>query len=153
MTQKGYHCAYDVHYHIVFPVKYRKALLDDKVEGELKESSKKIGERYEVDMEHIGCDNGHIHLLTSFHPKYSIGDFVRLYKSITARQLLLKFPEIKKDLLGGEFWTDVYYVATVGERGNWSVVEIYQESRETRCFNLAIVVNCRQLWHETGNTM
>ena len=76
-------------------------------------------------MEQIGCDADHIHLLTSFHPKYAIGDFVRLYKSITARQIFLKFPEVKKDLWGGEFWTDGYYVATVGERGSWSVVERY----------------------------
>jgi len=26
-VQKGYHCAWQIHYHIVFPVKYRKALL------------------------------------------------------------------------------------------------------------------------------
>ena len=56
--------------------------------------------------------------LLHFNPKIiSIGQFVRLYKSITARQIFLKFPELKKDLWGGEFWTDGYYVATVGERG------------------------------------
>lgn len=125
MTQKGYHCAYDTHYHIVFPVKYRKALLSDGVTKALKEISKGLEERYELDIDQIGCDGDHVHILTSFHPKYSVGQFVRLYKSITARQVFLKFPEIKKDLWGGEFWTDGYYVATVGERGNWSVVENY----------------------------
>ena len=80
-------------------------------------------------MEQIGCDKDHIHILTSFHPKYSIGDFVRLFKSITAKQVFLKFPEVKKDLWGGEFWTDGYYAATVGERGNWSVVERYVKSQ------------------------
>ena len=28
-------------------------------------------------------------------------------------------------LWGGEFWSDGYYVGTVGERGNWSIVEKY----------------------------
>jgi len=28
-------------------------------------------------------------------------------------------------LWGGEFWTDGYYVGTVGERGNWNAVEAY----------------------------
>jgi len=28
---KGYHCAYQLHYHIVFPVKYRKALLSKEI--------------------------------------------------------------------------------------------------------------------------
>ena len=129
MPHKGYHCAYDTHYHIVFPVKYRKALLSDHVTTEIKEISKKLAERYELDINQIGCDGNHIHILTTFHPKYSIGQFVRLFKSITAKQVFLKFPELKKELWGGEFWTDGYYAATVGERGNWSVVEQYVKNQ------------------------
>lgn len=30
-VRKGAHCAWGIHYHIVVPVKYRKALLDDEV--------------------------------------------------------------------------------------------------------------------------
>ena len=30
-VQKGYHCAWQIHYQLVFPVKYRKALLDEMV--------------------------------------------------------------------------------------------------------------------------
>lgn len=36
---------------------------------------------------------------------------------------------MKKELWGGEFWSDGYYVATVGERGNWSVVEQYVKNQ------------------------
>lgn len=125
MTQKGWHCAYDTHYHIVFPVKYRKALLSDSVSKLLKEIGKELALRYELDIEEIGTDGDHIHILVSFHPKYAIGDFVRLYKSITAKQLFLKFPDIKKELWGGEFWSDGYYVATVGEKANWNSVKNY----------------------------
>ena len=28
-VRKGTHCAWQLHYHIVFPVKYRKTLLDE----------------------------------------------------------------------------------------------------------------------------
>jgi putative transposase len=129
MTQKGYHCAYDTHYHIVFPVKYRKALLTHGIEETIKEISKSLEERYALEMESVGCDGDHIHLLVSFHPKYSIGAFVRLFKSVTAKRIFLKFPEVKKDLWGGEFWTDGYYAATVSERGNWSVVEKYVKNQ------------------------
>ena len=125
MPHKGYHYTYDTHYHIVFPVKYRKALLSDSIGQEIKEISKQLEQRYELEIEQIGCDADHIHLLASFHPKYAIGDFVRLFKSITAKQLFLKFPDVKKDLWGGEFWSDGYYVATVGEKGNWKIVEQY----------------------------
>ena len=129
MTQKGHHCAYDTHYHIVFPVKYRRALLSDEVSKHIKEISKELEQRYELDIDQIGTDGDHVHILVSFHPKYSIGQFVRLYKSITAKQIFLKFPEVKKSLWGGEFWTDSYCVATVGKRGNWSIVEQYVKNQ------------------------
>ena len=98
MPQKGYHCAYDTHYHIVFPVKCRKELLSDLVSKTIKEISKELEQRYDLEIEQVGCDTDHIHILASFHPKYAIGDFIRLYKSITAKRLFLKFPELKKDL-------------------------------------------------------
>jgi len=33
--QHGWHCVYDLHYHLVFAVKYRRALLDPAVVAEL----------------------------------------------------------------------------------------------------------------------
>lgn len=126
---RSFHCAYSTHYHIVFPVKYRKALLISKVECRLKAVCEEIGERYEIDFEEIGCDKDHIHILCSFHPKYSIGEIVRKIKSITARELFKSFPDLKKNLWGGEFWSDGYYVGTVGEGGNWKVVERYVKNQ------------------------
>jgi len=42
---KGCHCAYQLHYHIVFPAKYRKALLSDEVVIAIKEILLGIEER------------------------------------------------------------------------------------------------------------
>ncbi len=125
ILKKANHCVYQTHYHIVFPVKYRKALLDEKIVMAIKKISSEISERYEVDFEQMGCDRNHIHLLCSFHPKYSIGEMVRKFKSIVARELFRRYPELKKELWGGEFWLDGYYAATVGEGGNWGVVIQY----------------------------
>lgn len=125
MIQKGWHCAYDAHYHIVFPVKYRKALLDENVTVKIKQIAMDIQERYDIVMEQIGCDLDHIHLLCSFHPKYGGGRVVQIFKSITAKEIFKTFPELRKELWGGEFWSDGYYLATIGTRGDWSVVEKY----------------------------
>jgi REP-associated tyrosine transposase len=128
-VRKGYHCAYEIHYHIVFPVKYRKALLSVEIESALVRISHEIQDRYEIIFDQMGCDLDHIHLLCSAHPKYSPGDIVRIYKSLTARQLFRDFPSLKKELWGGEFWTDGYYVATVGERNNWDTVAKYVQNQ------------------------
>ena len=113
----------------MFPVKYRKALLSIDVEKKIKLIAEEISERYEIYFEKIGCDSDHIHILCSFHPKYSIGETVRKFKSIIARELFREFPLLRKELWGGEFWSDGYYAATVGEGGNWKVVERYVENQ------------------------
>ena len=124
-TFKGHHCVYDIHYHIVFPVKYRKALLNNAITKQIKDIAIEIGERYEIRYEQIGCDGDHIHLLCGTHPKYAPGAIVRIFKSITAKQLFKTHPELKKELWGGEFWSDGYFIASVGTGGNWSIVERY----------------------------
>ncbi len=88
-----------------------------------------LEERYDLNFEQFGDDKDHIHLLMSFHPKYNIGQVVRIFKSITARQLFTEHPALKKELWGGEFWTDGYYAATVGTGGNWAVVEQYVKNQ------------------------
>jgi len=128
-VRKGYHCAWQIHYHIVFPVKYRKALLDGEVAVIIQETSREIEERYEIEMEAIGMDKDHIHILCGAHPKMSPGKIVQIFKSITAREIFRRKPAIKKQLWGGEFWTDGYYVATVGERANWNTVERYVQKQ------------------------
>ena len=128
-VRKGYHCAWQIHYHMVFPVKYRKALIDEDVTTIVEETSSGISERYAIEMEAIGCDQDHIHLLCSAHPKMAPGRIVQIFKSITAREIFRRKPSVKRALWGGEFWTDGYYVATVGERANWETVERYVQKQ------------------------
>jgi putative transposase len=126
---KSNHCAYDTHYHLVFPVKYRKALLDPAAVASVARTLHEIELRYDLVIEQAGDDKNHIHLLVSFHPKYGIGEIVRKLKSITARELFKDLPQLRKDLWGGEFWTDGYYAATIGTGANWSVVEHYVKNQ------------------------
>ena len=128
-VNKGYHCAWQIHYHVVFPVKYRKAFLDHEVVRIIRQTAVGIEQRYAIDVEAMGMDRDHIHLLCGAHPKVSPGQIAWIFKSITAREVFRAKPEVKKELRGGEFWTDGYYVATVGERGDWKTVERYIEKQ------------------------
>ncbi len=124
-VKKASHCAWQIHYHIVFPVKYRKVMLDAAVTQIIQETATSIAERYPIEMEAIGMDKNHVHLLCSAHPKVAPGRIVQVFKSITAKELFRRHPVVKRELWGGEFWSDGYYVATVGERANWRAVERY----------------------------
>jgi putative transposase len=84
-------------------VKYRKALLDNEVTKIIIEIAEVITERYAIEMEAIGTDRDHIQLLCSAHPKVAPGRIVQIFKSITAREIFLRKPALKKELWGGEF--------------------------------------------------
>jgi putative transposase len=125
MLKRWYHHVYDVHYHIVFPVKYRRSLLRWEVVESLKILLKWIEERYDIEIEQSGMDDNHIHILCSFPPTRSVWEVVWIIKSITARSLFKQYKDLKEELWWWEFWTDWYYVSTVWQRWNWEVVEKY----------------------------
>ena len=120
-----YHNISECYYHIQLTVKYRKSLLNNKVEQVITESFKGFKERYAIEISHVGFDENHIHLLIRFLPKYSGGQVIKIIKSISARHVFKQVPEIKKELWGGEFWTDGYYIATISGRGSRSTIENY----------------------------
>ena len=106
--------------------------MSEKTEEIILEIAKGIKERYAIEVSHVGFDKNHVHILCRFLPKYSGGQVIRLIKSITSREVFKRVPEIKKELWGGEFWTDGYYFATVSGRGDRGVIEKYieQQGRE-----------------------
>ena len=130
--KKGHHCAYDTHYHLVFTVKYRRALLTPALVDEMVRVGREIEQRYEIEIECFGADKNHVHLLCSAHPKVSPGQIARIYKSIWSiwvRELFKTFPQLKKELWGGQFWSDGYYVANCAERGNWTALVRYVKNQ------------------------
>jgi putative transposase len=124
-VRRGHHCAYDIHYHFVFTVKYRRALLVPAVVEQIVYLSGEIEARYAFDIECLGADRDHIHLLCSAHPKMAPGEIVRIYKSNLARQLFRALPQLRQELWGGEFWSDGYFVATAAVHGDWNTLVRY----------------------------
>ncbi|MGO9951684.1 MAG: IS200/IS605 family transposase [Dissulfurispiraceae bacterium] len=86
---------------------------------------REICDEYEFEIEEMEVGEDHVHILISFHPKYSIGQVVRTLKSISARELFREFPRIKKRLWSGQLWEDGYFARTVGDRMTRQIVEKY----------------------------
>ena len=74
--------------------------MDEEVKKIIIETAIGIGERHAIEMEAIGCDKDHIHVLCSAHPKIAPGTIVRIFKSITAREIFRRKPLVKKRALG-----------------------------------------------------
>jgi putative transposase len=62
---------------------------------------------------------------------YSPTKIVTTTKSIIAREILTKHPEVKKKLWGGEFWTDGHIISTVSKHGNECVMTNHVKSQGT----------------------
>ena len=126
LVQHACHKVYCIKYHFSFCVKYRKDMfLEDKYIIYFKDVLLEISKRYNFVFETIGIDEDHVHLLVQAAPRYSPSRIFQIIKSITARELFKKYPIIKKDLWGGEFWSDSGYVGTVGEGINADIIRKY----------------------------
>jgi putative transposase len=116
-------------YHLVLPAKYRRAVFDEHVDEVLKEVSLAIEARYQVKFLEIGTDKDHVHFLVQSVPTYSVTRIVTLIKSLTAREVFKRCPQVKKQLWGGEFWTDGYFASTVGKHGNEDTIGSYVKNQ------------------------
>lgn len=124
--RRSEHNVSQLHYHFVTPVKYRKAIFGrpDR-EQSLHAICCEIEERYEIEFEQVGIDSNHVHYLVSAAPKFSPSALIRVIKSLTAKELFKRHPDLKKELWGGALWTEGFYVASVGEGGSRDVIRAY----------------------------
>ncbi|MCF6294232.1 MAG: IS200/IS605 family transposase [Flavobacteriaceae bacterium] len=112
-------------YHLVFPFKYRKSVINDEIGEGLKQICLEISKRYEVHFIEIGYESNHVHFLVQSVPNYSVSKMTTMLKSITSKQLFKMYPEIKAKLWGGKFWTSGFYANTVGQYSNEEVIKAY----------------------------
>ena len=54
---------------------------------------------------------------------------IRIVKSITAKEIFRRHPEVKQKLWGGEFWSKGFYVNTVGKHGDETTIQAYVKSQ------------------------
>ena len=81
-------CVYNINYHVVWSVKYRRKILTPEVETFLKELVQTIAEEkgFTVHLFETG-EADHIHCFVSAPPKLSVTDIVKYLKGITGRKL------------------------------------------------------------------
>ena len=116
-------------YHLVFPAKYRRAVFDAEVDEILKEICLEIEARYQVKFLEIGTDKDHVHFLVQSVPTYSVTKIVTMIKSLSAREIRKRCPQVRRQLWGGEFWTDGYFASTVGKHGDENMIGNYVKNQ------------------------
>ena len=121
------HAVYDLKYHLVWIPKYRKNILDKEVSDYLKAIFNKIADEYGFRIDTMEVMEDHVHIFVEVPPRYSPARVVQVMKSISAREVFSKFPELRKHLWAGELWNDGYFVRSVGDKVTADIIRRYIE--------------------------
>ena len=111
---RGY--VYSMQYHIVWCTKYRRSVLVDDVETDIKSYIVEICNRFSVRIIAMETMPDYIHMLIDCSPQVFVPNLVKVLKGTSARKLYLANPGIKKKLWGGHIWNPSYFVCTVSDR-------------------------------------
>jgi putative transposase len=134
--RRAAHAAYDTAYHLVWSPKYRKHILADELAARVEQMFKEIADAYDITIDEMEISPDHVHIFCSFPPRYSIARVVSMFKSLSARAIFREFPQVKRQLWGGEFWEDGYFARTVGDHVTAEVIRKYiqrhQEAQDTQ---------------------
>ena len=131
-VDKGAHSVYSLYYHFIQVVKYRrKVFVNGAIVNFLKTKTREIAETFDVDILEIECDKDHFHMLFKSTPLLNIPQFVNAIKTITSREIQRNFPDVKKELWKGKFWSPSYFIATSGQV-TLDVLKRYVDSQEVK---------------------
>ena len=119
------HVVHDTRYHPVWMPKYHKWILREEIRDAARELFEEILGARDCEIEEMEIASDHVHIFTSMPPRYSIGQMVRVLKAASAKGIFRRFPEVKRELWGGEFWEDGYFARTVGDRVTSETIKRY----------------------------
>ena len=126
------HAVYDTRYHLVWAPKYRKWILRGDIRESVEKCFKEVAENNDFEIEAMEIAEDHVHIFLGFPPRYSISQVVQRLKGRCARGIFQRYPEVKKELWGGEFWEDGYFARTVGDKVTKDVIKKYIEYHQHR---------------------
>ncbi len=121
------HAVFDLKYHLVWIPKYRKQILAGELAQYTKEVLQRIADEYGFWVDTMEVMGDHVHVLLEASPRYSPARVVQIMKSISAREVFQRFPQLRKQLWAGELWGDGYFVRSVGDQVTSEVIRRYIE--------------------------
>jgi len=120
---------YNINYHIVWCSKYRRSILKENIGKFLKLCLYTIADTKDWTIHALEIMPDHIHIFISAPPFQAPTDIVKVLKGVTARQLFIEFPELKKKLWKGSIWSPSYYVGTAGNVSAETIKKYIEEQK------------------------
>lgn len=136
MSNKYIHartCVYNINYHIVWCVKYRRKVLNPSLSERLCELLKSIGTDKGFTV--VDCKVGegdHVHCFVSAPPKISVTQIVKYLKGISGNSLFKEFPGLRKQLWRGQLWNGSYFCETIGSTSEENVRKYIERQKNVQ---------------------
>ena len=116
-------------YHIVSAPKYRRKIIYNQYRDSLGEIFRQLRgyQGVEIIEGHLMPD--HVHMLVSIPPKLSVASFMGYLKGKSALMMFDKHANLKHEFGNRHFWSEGYYVSTVGL--NEATIRKYIQEQES----------------------
>ena len=132
------HSCFLLSYHLVVVTKFRHPVITDDLKNRLIEVSRSVLEGdWGCRISEINTDVDHIHILFHASPSIKLCDLVNNYKTVTSRYIRKEFKdELSKYYWKSYFWSDAYFVGTVGDTTE-DVIKDYiaEQGRKKRVYH------------------
>lgn len=119
------HSCFLLQYHMVLVTKYRRPVLTGKIKDHVYNTIRAIFEERGYNILEMNGDPDHIHILFEAGPDMAPMELANVVKTKTARFVRRDLPdEVNRTYWKQVFWTDSYFVTTVGTN-SLAVVQDY----------------------------
>ena len=123
-------CVYNINYHFVWCVKYRRKALKPEITERLYELVQEIAD--EKGFTVVDCkvgENDLVNCFVSAPPKISVTLIVKYLKGISGNALLKEFPELRTILWKGQLWNGSYFCETIGSTSEENILKYIERQK------------------------
>jgi putative transposase len=113
--RRGRSVVYNLHAHLVFVPKYRRAVFTDEILNRCEEIMREVCAKADAEIKEFNGEKDHVHLLIHYPPQVKLSTLVGSLKGASAYRLRREFAgHIRKYLWGAHFWSPSYFAASCG---------------------------------------
>jgi putative transposase len=114
-------------YHIIFCPKYRRPVLVDEIEKDLREIFFEVAKEKQIEIKALEIMPDHVHIYISFDPRQPLHELIKLFKGRSSRILRDKYPKLKSRI--PSLWTRSYFCCTIGHISEDTIKKYIEEQK------------------------
>ena len=115
IIRTGRHVVSNLHTHLVFVTKYRKAVFSRAMLNRMQEIFSAVCQDFESELIEFDGEKDHVHLMIQYPPKISLSKLVNSLKGVSSRYLRQEFTtKLEKYYWKGVLWSPSYFANSCG---------------------------------------